>query len=77
MEEKGWQASTNEKLRQVVKLFHKIAYCNNESYPEQLIGFLLKFGSKRLARRHPLWICPKIFTKGDSNISIKRIHTRI
>ena len=36
MEQKGYKASTNEKFRQVLKLFYKLVYGNNEYYPEQV-----------------------------------------
>jgi hypothetical protein len=36
MEQKGYKASTNEKFRQVLKLFYKVIYGNNEYYPEQV-----------------------------------------
>jgi site-specific recombinase XerD len=35
MEQKDYKASTNEKFRQVLKLFYKIVYGNNEYYPKQ------------------------------------------
>jgi site-specific recombinase XerD len=38
MEEKGYKASTNEKFRQVLKLFYKTVYGNSECYPEQVKG---------------------------------------
>jgi hypothetical protein len=38
-EEKHYRASTNEKFRQVLKLYYKVAYGNGESYPEQVKFF--------------------------------------
>jgi hypothetical protein len=35
MEQKGYKGSTNEKFRQVLKLYYKVVYGNNEFYPEQ------------------------------------------
>jgi hypothetical protein len=47
MEEKGYRASTNEKFRQVLKLFYKVVYGNNEFYPEQVKWFSSKVGKDK------------------------------
>lgn len=47
MEKKGYKASTNEKFRQVLKLFYKTAYGNNEYYPEQVKRFSVKLGREK------------------------------
>ena len=47
MEQKGYKASTNEKFRQVLKLFYKIVYGNNEYYPEQIKWFSVKLGKEK------------------------------
>ena len=39
MEQKDYKASTNEKFRQILKLFYKVAYGNNEYSPEQVKWF--------------------------------------
>jgi len=49
-EEKHYKASTNEKFRQVLKLFYKVAYGNGESYPEQVKFFPVKVGREKHAR---------------------------
>jgi integrase len=48
-EEKHYRASTNEKFRQVLKLFYKVAYGNGESYPEQVKFFPVKVGKEKHA----------------------------
>lgn len=47
MEQKSYKASTNEKFRQVLKLFYKIVYGNNEYYPEQIKWFSVKLGKEK------------------------------
>jgi site-specific recombinase XerD len=47
MENKNYKASTNEKFRQVLKLFYKIAYGDNEYYPEQIKWFSVKLGKEK------------------------------
>ena len=47
MEQKGYKASTNEKFRQVLKLYYKIVYGNNEYYPEQIKWFSVKLGKEK------------------------------
>jgi site-specific recombinase XerD len=47
MEHKSYKASTNEKFRQVLKLFYKLIYGNNEYYPEQIKWFSVKLGKEK------------------------------
>jgi hypothetical protein len=47
MEHKRYKASTNEKFRQILKLFYKIVYGNNEYYPEQIKWFSVKLGKEK------------------------------
>ena len=46
MEHKSYKASTNE-FRQVLKLFYKIVYGNNEYYPEQIKWFSVRLGKEK------------------------------
>ena len=50
MEEKGYKASTHEKYRQVLKLFYKIVYGNNEYYPECIKWFSVKVGKEKAGK---------------------------
>ena len=50
MEQKNYKASTNEKFRQVLKLFYKIVYGNNEYYPEQVKWFSSKLGKEKMGK---------------------------
>ena len=50
MENKGYKASTNEKFRQVLKLFYKTVYGNNEYYPEQVKWFSVKLGKEKAGK---------------------------
>jgi site-specific recombinase XerD len=50
MEQKNYKASTNEKFRQVLKLFYKIVYGNNEYYPEQVKWFSSKLGKEKTGK---------------------------
>ena len=50
MEEEGYKASTNEKCRQVLKLFFKVVYGNNEYYPEQVKWFSSKLGKEKAGK---------------------------
>jgi integrase/recombinase XerD len=50
MEQKGYKASTNEKCRQVLKLFFKVVYGNNEFYPEQVKWFSSKLGKEKAGK---------------------------
>jgi integrase/recombinase XerD len=50
MEQKGYKASTNEKFRQVLKLFYKTVYGNNEYYPEQVKWFSVKLGKEKAGK---------------------------
>jgi hypothetical protein len=36
MEQKNYEPSTNEKFRQILKLFFKVVYGNGETYPEEV-----------------------------------------
>ena len=46
MEHKSYKACTNE-FRQVLKLFYKIVYGNNEYYPEQIKWFSVRLGKEK------------------------------
>ena len=46
-EEKHYRASTNEKFRQILKLFYKVVYGNGESYPEQVKFFPARVGKEK------------------------------
>jgi integrase/recombinase XerD len=50
MEQKGYKASTNEKFRQVLKLFYKAVYGNDEYYPEQVKWFSSKVGKEKIGK---------------------------
>ena len=50
MEQKKYKASTNEKFRQVLKLFYKVVYGNNEYYPEQVKWFSSKLGKEKTGK---------------------------
>jgi integrase/recombinase XerD len=50
MDNKGYKASTNEKFRQVLKLFYKTVYGNNEYYPEQVKWFSVKLGKEKAGK---------------------------
>ena|GEM_PF-485101 len=50
MEEKGYKASTNEKFRQVLKLFYKTVYGNGEYYPEQVKWFSVKLSKEKTGK---------------------------
>ena len=47
MEQKSYKASTNEKFRQILKLFYKTIYGNSEYYPEQVKWFSVKLGKEK------------------------------
>ena len=47
MEQKGYKASTNEKFRQILKLFYKTVYGNSEYYPEQVKWFSVKLSKEK------------------------------
>ena len=47
MDEKGYKASTHEKYRQVLKLFYKTVYGNNEYYPDCVKWFSVKVGKEK------------------------------
>ena len=47
--EKHYKASTNEKFRQVLKLFYKVVYGEGEFYPEQVKFFPTKVGKEKRA----------------------------
>jgi site-specific recombinase XerD len=51
MEQKEYKASTNEKFRQVLKLFYKVIYGNNEFYPEQVKWFSSKVGKEKTGKQ--------------------------
>ena len=50
IEEKGYKASTNEKFRQVLKLFYKTVYGNGEYYPEQVKWFSVKLAKEKIGK---------------------------
>ena len=50
MEIKGYKASTNEKFRQVLKLFYKTVYGNSEYYPEQVKWFSVKLAKEKAGK---------------------------
>jgi len=52
MEQKNYKPSSNEKFRQILKLFYKTVYGNGDSYPEQV-----KFFSTRV--RKELYFTPR------------------
>ncbi len=49
MDDKKYKASTNEKFRQILKLFYKTVYGNSEYYPEQVKWFSAKVGKEKHA----------------------------
>ena len=50
MDEKGYKASTHEKYRQVLKLFYKTVYGNNEYYPDAIKWFSVKVGKEKASK---------------------------
>jgi hypothetical protein len=46
MEHESYKASTDE-FRQVLKLFYKIVYGNDEYYPEQIKWFSVRLGKEK------------------------------
>ena len=52
MEQKNYKASTNEKFRQVLKLFYKVVYGNTEYYPEQVKWFSSKVGKEKTGKKN-------------------------
>jgi hypothetical protein len=58
MEEKRYKASTNEKFRQILKLFYKTVYGNNECYPEQVKWFSLKLGKEKDGKETSMEVYP-------------------
>jgi site-specific recombinase XerD len=50
MEQKGYKASTNEKFRQILKLFYKTVYGNGEHYPEEVKWFSVKVGKEKTGK---------------------------
>ena len=50
MDEKGYKASTHEKYRQVLKLFYKTVYGNNEYYPDCVKWFSVKVGKEKASK---------------------------
>jgi site-specific recombinase XerD len=47
MEDKKYKASSNEKFRQILKLFYKIVYGNGEYYPESVKWFSTRLGKEK------------------------------
>lgn len=47
MEQKNYKASTNEKFRQIIKLFYKVAYGNGQYYPDQVKFFSARLGKEK------------------------------
>ena len=47
MDEKGYKASTHEKYQQILKIFYKTVYGNNEFYPECVKWFSVKVGKEK------------------------------
>ncbi|MGA8914809.1 MAG: tyrosine-type recombinase/integrase, partial [Nitrososphaeraceae archaeon] len=47
MEQKGYKASTNEKFRQILKLFYKTVYGDCEFYPDQVKWFSVKLSKEK------------------------------
>jgi len=47
MEEKQYKASTNEKFRQILKLFYKTIYGNGEYYPDAVKWFSTRLGKEK------------------------------
>jgi site-specific recombinase XerD len=50
MDEKGYKSSTHEKYRQVLKLFYKTVYGNNEYYPDCVKWFSVKVGKEKASK---------------------------
>ena len=50
MEEKKYKASTNEKFRQILKLFYKTVYGNGENYPEVVKWFSTKLAKEKTGK---------------------------
>ncbi len=50
MEQKSYKASTNEKFRQILKLFYKTVYGNGEYYPEEVKWFSVKVGKEKAGK---------------------------
>jgi site-specific recombinase XerD len=47
MEEKNYKASTNEKFRQILKLFYKTVYGNGEYFPDSVKWFSNRLGKEK------------------------------
>jgi len=50
MDQKGYKSSTNEKFRQILKLFYKTVYGNGEYYPEEVKWFSVKVGKEKTGK---------------------------
>lgn len=50
MDEKGYKASTHEKYRQILKLFYKTVFGNNEDYPDCVKWFSVKVGKEKASK---------------------------
>lgn len=50
MDERGYKAATHEKYRQVLKLFYKTVYGNNEYYQESVKWFSVKVGKEKASK---------------------------
>ncbi|MGA7369284.1 MAG: site-specific integrase [Nitrososphaeraceae archaeon] len=50
MEQKEYKKSTNEKFRQILKLFYKIVYGDHEFYPDQVKWFSTKLGKEKAGK---------------------------
>lgn len=50
MEQKGYKASTNEKFRQILKLFYKTVYGGTEFYPDQVKWFSVRLSQEKTGK---------------------------
>jgi hypothetical protein len=50
IQQKSYKASTNEKFRQILKLFYKTVYGNGEYYPEEVKWFSVKVGKEKTGK---------------------------
>ena len=65
---KHYRASTNEKFRQILKLFYKVVYGNGESYPEQVKFFSSRVGKEK--HTQPTYLNTAEFLEEDEVIRL-------
>ena len=75
MNDKEYKASTHEKFRVILKIFYKVVYGNNESYPHCVNWFSVTVG-KEIKSKEKILDIKEYLEEEEISLLIENISTK-